>query len=407
MSETYPQPRERGEPPEGVVIVEDSPERLVVEYSPAGAEALNERDDRITEILLWRSRAATRLEFGRGDVRVHREGRGRRDESSVSLADVRRLMLAPAIGMVTVAESLPEFLQAGLEEILEAGPVEGGARDRMEAMLQELREGRLPSCLSCGGCASEEAEAGTRLPVLSEMSLETFAATIFDHPEIDGAWPDPWWELGDPVQVVEHLIRLFERPSWLLERYTEGQVAQGFRYLCWVDGPLMASDVHIDRRYFGTWELYALGDKPIALLRDVPRPAGEWIGLLVAERTGLEVQEADCGVLPFELRKRFFESFYPLFRDLFTRLADEGPTAMWWFWELLQPSEDPAIVQVILATMGRILALDDADCQMSVLNVLTFSDYPGRRELVEEFLRSSTRLKRGVGRAAKRFLRGE
>ena len=64
------------------------------------------------------------------------------------------------------------------------------------------------------------------------MTFEAWIARCFDHPEGDRDWwvedlaPPP-----PPVVLAEHLARLFERPAWLLERFTPTQVDQGLWYL--------------------------------------------------------------------------------------------------------------------------------------------------------------------------------
>ncbi len=423
MSEANAEQRGRGEPPEGVVVVEDSPERLIIEYSPPAGPIPSERDmpwQRTYSFLTWRDRSPTRIELCGGDLCVERKSAERDERGSTALAGVEGLLLVPDSGLEvdepdgdlpTSFEKLSELLQCTLADALQMGGVGQEDSAGSQTALSDLRDGGPYSHFLAGlhSGLRDRPAGGEPLPVLAQMPFEDFAAAVFDHPVTDEPWypsPDPRWQPGDPVQVVEHLIRLFERPAWLLDRYTPGQVSQGLGFLLSVHGPLRGAGIQRDPQQVMRWGLRSSGQGGLRLLRGVPRATAEWVGVLVAERTGLGLQEAECGVLPSELRKRLFESFYPLFRDLFARLPDSGPVRAW-FSELLTPADDPAVVQVILATMGRILALDDADCQMSVLDGLMPRDYPGKRELVEEFLRRSSGIEPEVRRAAKRLLRGE
>ena len=200
------------------------------------------------------------------------------------------------------------------------------------------------------------------------LTFDEWVDYIFDRP-IDDTW---YWETGDdekpvrwkpgPTTIASYLIRLFEQPAFLVDRFSVDQIDQGFDFIC---GGIS--------RYLTT----ALSD-----------PTAK------------------------ELHVRLIYAIHPLYRDCFARLSPDSPAEdtddtqvvprmfvdLWdedtlcragssrWYTHLVTP---------ILDVLERILQLDSPACQRSALRACWYlRQYHAQRVLaiVEKFRRQHPRL---------------
>jgi hypothetical protein len=188
---------------------------------------------------------------------------------------------------------------------------------------------------------------------ISKLSFDEFIAFLFDRevpPDTDKR--DPWyWHtevMFDPEKVCVHYVRLFRKPTFLLERFSKKQLEQGF-----------------------------------------------W---------GIQSGNIDCAVteiiwieeLPFLLRENCVRSMFHLFELLFAVEPLETSANMWWDslcfdWQCgnrdrLRGGEDASMQDVMFQTLSDILSLDSDFCQSAALHGLGHLHHPGTEQLVQKYL---------------------
>jgi len=77
---------------------------------------------------------------------------------------------------------------------------------------------------------------------LDEMSFEAWVDFTFDHPVSEPRWyeEESWGYSGSCGKVLAFCTRLFHDPEFLLDRYDEAQLSQGFWFIPGLDGYLRA-----------------------------------------------------------------------------------------------------------------------------------------------------------------------
>jgi hypothetical protein len=160
----------------------------------------------------------------------------------------------------------------------------------------------------------------------------------------------------DPALQVEHGRKLFADPLFLRERFTPAQLEQGFWFLSW-SGPIVCGEFFAD----------LLWDKSISI----------------------------------DSRLAAIEAMFDLYAKLFAPYPTESATYMWWGLiaenilgvedgDSVVPCSDPDQEEVrlgMVATLGRILQLEQRHCQEAALHGLNHIATPQERAtLIDPFL---------------------
>jgi hypothetical protein len=188
------------------------------------------------------------------------------------------------------------------------------------------------------------------------ISFENFVAFLFDReesPDSESETGKEYWYYSaeiafDPREVVEHYIRLFSRPEFLLSRFSKRQLEEGF-----------------------------------------------W---------AIQSPNLECGVLqlmfhedlPFSVRENCIRSMFHLFERLFAHEPLETSVQMWWDslcydWHCgnrarAKGGEDQLMQDVLFETLSRILELDSVTCQEAALHGLGHLHHPSTEQLVDAYL---------------------
>ncbi|HKO19456.1 MAG TPA: hypothetical protein VJU82_11280 [Acidobacteriaceae bacterium] len=169
---------------------------------------------------------------------------------------------------------------------------------------------------------------------------------------------NPWyWNMevtGDVGPVCDYYIRLFNRPTFLPERYSAEQLEQGF------------------------WAVQTLN--------------------LRCSAHSL-IWNTD---VPFEARADCIRAMYPLFRELFANRSLENSVCMWWdsfcyAWDCgnrkrSRGGEDLAMQDVMFETLVDILAVDSEICQGAALHGLSHLHHPSTQSAIESYLKRNPSL---------------
>lgn len=177
---------------------------------------------------------------------------------------------------------------------------------------------------------------------LNNYSFDEWVEFVFSH-AVPSENADAWyweeeceWE-ADAEHIINHCIRLFRNPNFLLEKFSPEQINQGFWFI--------------------------LGD--IELLQ----------GCLWNRKIDWELRE-DC-----------IMSMVGVFEQMFVQNPIEDACYMWW--DLLRDfsdDQDPKTKEAMLAALSQILKLDSPDCQTSALHGLGHLEHNGKRKVIEQFL---------------------
>lgn len=196
----------------------------------------------------------------------------------------------------------------------------------------------------------------TALIDLSQFSFDEFVAFLFDRdiPPKSEKW-NPWfWHtktMFDPTRTCGYYTRLFQQPSFLLERFSPTQLEEG---------------------------LWAVSSK----------------GFL-----GCSVTDLIWNVeLPLSAREECVRSMFYLYRDLFAIEPSGTAGFMWWHsvcWHLwhrgkkdrLRGGEDLSMQDVMFETLLQILALESENCQAAALHGLGHLHHPATARVIEDYLR--------------------
>lgn len=208
----------------------------------------------------------------------------------------------------------------------------------------------------------------TALP--DDISFEKWVEFVFDHEVRRPQWwfepaaaEDCWWwdEESNSALAVRHVTNLFREPAILLSRYSPAQIDQGVSFL-------------------------------------ISNTCSSHLCFLYENS------------IPLAERVQCVESFYPLFRDVFSVICKDelGHTEtdgrassvlnyscyMWWdiipLWAGTEGDGVGEISQACLAVMERILGLPSQACQESALHGLGHWQLDARRkveEIIDKYLR--------------------
>jgi hypothetical protein len=208
------------------------------------------------------------------------------------------------------------------------------------------------------------ADEAILLDDLRGCSFEEWVAFAFDRPVPAGGEAN-WWHLHendaemvlmvDPALQVEHGRRLFADPLFLRERFTPAQLEQGFWFLSF-SGPTVCGSFLADH----------LWNKSV----------------------------------PIDSRRAAIDAMFDLYAKLFAPYPTESATYMWWdllasnvlekHGESVVPRSDADQEQVrlaMVATLGRILQLEQRHCQEAALHGLNHIATPQERaEFIDPLL---------------------
>lgn len=191
---------------------------------------------------------------------------------------------------------------------------------------------------------------------LSQFTFDEFVAFLFDRdiPPKSEKW-NPWfWHtktMFDPTRTCGYYTRLFQQPSFLLERFSPAQLEDGF------------------------WAI----------------SSGGFLGCSVTDLIwNTEV--------PLAAREECVRSMFCLYRDLFAIQPLETAGFMWWdsvCWHLwhrgekdrLRGGEDLSMQDVMFETLVRILGLDSEKCQHAALHGLGHLQHPATQEAIDNYVR--------------------
>lgn len=200
---------------------------------------------------------------------------------------------------------------------------------------------------------------------ISGLSFDEFVEFLFDRvvpPDSESfaslaAWREtkrwrPWyWHTEvtfDLQQVCDYYLQLFREPGFLLERFSRGQLEQGF----WA-----IQTVNLDCSAFSL------------------------------------VWNTD---LPFNTRAECVRLMFFLFRNLFAFEPLENSVCMWWDsfcydWHCgnrkrTRGGEDLTMQDVMFETLVEILALESKTCQGAALHGLSHLHHPLTVDVIESFL---------------------
>jgi hypothetical protein len=176
---------------------------------------------------------------------------------------------------------------------------------------------------------------------LDKLNFDEWLDFVFDE-----KWADSKTEYeelsdfeGNLEVFVENCIKLFENPSFLLEKYNSIQLESGFFYF------ILSPRVSLN------WWIW---DKRSSI----------------------------------DLRRSFISSSVNIFENVFTKNALEHSCFMWW--DCLRDFRDDKDLKVsdwMFAALSRILKINSLDCQLSALHGLGHIEHQGKKDLIETFLR--------------------
>src|ERR1700722_7595959 len=194
---------------------------------------------------------------------------------------------------------------------------------------------------------------------ITPCSFEEFVAFLFARSvPAEAEERNPWyWNVDvtfDPERVCQYYVRLFQSPSFLLERFSKVQLEQGF------------------------WAIQSCN-------------LGCFVSGLIWDKK-----------LPFAAREDCVRSMLNLFKCLFAAEPLETSVQMWWDslcydWHCgnrkrERGGDDAAMQDVMFQTLSGILTLDSPIFQGAALHGLGHLHHPGTEELVQQYLMQRTSL---------------
>ena len=188
---------------------------------------------------------------------------------------------------------------------------------------------------------------------VSQYSFDEFISFLFAREvPAENEKQEPWdWSTDItfvPQQVCRYYVELFRQPEFLLQRFSKGQLEQGF----WaIQGPNLDCSVY---------------------------------GLIF---------ETD---LPLAAREECIRSMFHLFERLFSTEPLDTSVQMWWDslcydWHCGNRSrerggEDLQLQDVLFQTLARVLSVDSQICQRAALHGLGHLHHPRTQELIESYI---------------------
>ncbi|MBW4494269.1 MAG: hypothetical protein KME26_14515 [Oscillatoria princeps RMCB-10] len=195
---------------------------------------------------------------------------------------------------------------------------------------------------------------------LNEYSFEEWVDFVFDHPVTDPPWHhgNEWEWTGDIEHLLPYVARLFRNPDFLLDKYSEDQLIQGFGYLSsWINVPNWI------------WR------------KDVPWP----------------------------LREECIFSMVTLCERLFVKNPLDETCSMWWNWFRYYGEDPPEerVGEAMLQALSQVLKLPSTDCWASALYGLANLQHSGKKEVIESFLQAHPDLEEGWKSLASAAIEGK
>ena len=195
---------------------------------------------------------------------------------------------------------------------------------------------------------------------LTGIEFDNFINFIFDHPPVkiklnnseqEEAW---YWNAKvfyEPENIIRHYIKLFLEPDFLVKKFEDEQLEQGF----WA----IQSDI--------------LDCSVTSLICDV--------------------------ALKKSLRIKCIHTMYNLYQQLFSIKTLDTSTNMWWDsinydWHCKNRSrsnggEDLWLQDAIFETLKKIIALPSPVCQYAALHGLSHLHHPETSNLIKHFLKNN------------------
>jgi len=192
---------------------------------------------------------------------------------------------------------------------------------------------------------------------LTQYSFEQFVRFLFARAvpagEPEAGKREPWYWNTEvifiPEEICKYYTQLFQRPEFLVERFSKAQLDEGF----WaIQGPNLDCSAY----------------------------------RIIADTS-----------LSFEPREECIRSMFELFRRLFASEPLDTSVSMWWDslcydWHCGNRNrelggEDLRLQEVFFETLARILSLDSETCQGAALHGLGHLHHPKTDELIGSYLR--------------------
>jgi hypothetical protein len=195
---------------------------------------------------------------------------------------------------------------------------------------------------------------------LDKYTFEEFVAFVFDHPIKGRRWYESkrWKCCGTPERMLQHLTQLFQEPEFLVERYTKGQLKQGFWYI------------------------------------------GSKLGLL----HGWLWDEA----IDWEQRRRCILSMASLEQKLFAQFPLDETCFMWWdFYRCFDHNPSQHVTEAMLDALERTLQIPETHCQESALHGLGHLEHPHKTEIITAYLAAHPNLPNALRQYALAALTGD
>jgi len=173
------------------------------------------------------------------------------------------------------------------------------------------------------------------------LSFEDWLDFVFDAKWLSSKYEDyvELSDLGGDIEVfVKNCIKLFENPSFLLDKFSAEQLEGGFF------GFILNPKVSLD------WWLW---DKDS----------------------------------PTDLRRQFIFSSVNVFKQVFAENPLEHSCFMWWdSLRGFSDDKDSQVAKWMFEALKQILEINNLDCQLSALHGLGHIEHGGKKKLIEGFL---------------------
>jgi hypothetical protein len=197
------------------------------------------------------------------------------------------------------------------------------------------------------GIESHDRLADENSKKLDKLSFVEFIKYVFSRKSSDVSQFS--YSFGSTRITVNHLIRLFRKPEFLLKDYSAKQIENGF--------------------YFVTQMLCFI----------------KFDGLMWDKR------------LPISFRQELISSMFDLFQNLFSKIKTETICFMWW--DILafgyymengkaEDEDGEEIQQIMFETLLKILEIDSVDCQKSALHGLGHLKHKDTEFVINNFLKN-------------------
>lgn len=196
---------------------------------------------------------------------------------------------------------------------------------------------------------------------IRRFSFDQFVDFVFDHettPEIseNGKRTKPWYYDAEvefvESEVIAHYKQLFSEPAFLLDKFSREMLEQGFWAI--MSGPLDCAVAEV------IWD----------------------------------------SSVEFESRKACVRSMFHLYEKFYAKDFLFTSGEMWWDaiaydWhcgnrDRSQGGEDLLMQDVMFETLSKIVQLESPQCQFAALHGLGHLHHPRTREIVDEYLASSS-----------------